>query len=309
MVASIRPNTQMARTDRLFDVLTHSVPGFVWLSDPNGNVEFVNCAWCEYTGLPSSESLGRGWAQMVHPDDIAALEAIWPPQANGDNPAYEIHLRFRRRDGQYRWHLVRANPVADSDGQWIGCSTDIHDLVAVQTRDRAQAEILNKVAAGDDVQSILEELCALGEQQLPGSRCTVLLLNDNGTEFTGGAAPFLPDALKSLIPGTKVGTGVGSCGTAAFEKRDVVSQSIATDPLWDGWREAFAPLGIKACWSRPVYGPDKDVLATFGFYFFEERAPADEELESLDNLRRLASVAIEKARTAQALRESEERPL
>lgn len=306
MFASMRTNTEMAQKDRLFDVLTHSVPGFVWLSDPNGNVEFVNDAWCEYTGLTSTVSLGKGWAQMVHPDDLAALGAIWPPRASGRNPAYQIQLRFRHKSGQYRWHMVRANPVADSDGQWIGCSTDIHDLVAMQTRDRAQAEILNRVAAGDDVEAILEELCALGEEQLPDSRCTVILLNDGGTEFTGGAAPFLPDAVRSLIHGTKVGTGVGSCGTAAFEKRDVVSECIETDPLWDGWREAFTPLGIKACWSLPVYGPDGDVLATFGFYFYAERAPREDELKSLDNLRRLASVAIDKARTAQALRESEE---
>ncbi|MDJ1466134.1 GGDEF domain-containing phosphodiesterase [Nitratireductor sp. GZWM139] len=290
----------------MFDTLTRSVPGFVWTSDADGRIDFVNCAWCEYTGLSSDVSLGAGWMQAVHPDDLNVIEALWPLRANGQNPAYEAQIRFRRRDGRYLWHLVRANPVADGEGRWIGYSGDIHNLIAIQTRDRVQADILQKVVAGEDVQTLLAALCALGEEQLPGSRCTVLLLSEDETEFTGGAAPFLPRELQAMISGTKVGTGVGSCGTAAFEKRDVVSARIATDPLWEGWREAFAALGVKACWSQPVYGTDGRVLATYGFYFYEERAPTVDELESLDILRQLAAVAIDKARTTQALRESEE---
>lgn len=306
MVGSSRPYAQERGVDRLFDTLTRSVPGFVWLSDANGHIDFVNCAWCEYTGLSSEASLGVGWMQVVHPDDLKVIAALWPLRASGQNPAYETQIRFRRRDGWYRWHLVRANPVADGDGHWIGYSADIHNLIASQTKDRVQADILQKVVAGEDVETLLTALCELGEEQLPGSRCTVLLLSEDGTEFTGGAALFLPRELQAMIPGTKVGTGVGSCGTAAFEKRDIISASIATDPLWDGWREAFVSLGVKACWSRPVYGTDGRVLATYGFYFDEERAPTDDELESLDILRQLAAVAIDKARTTQALRESEE---
>lgn len=35
----------------LFNVLTKSMPDFVWLADGNGNVEFVNKAWIDFTGL------------------------------------------------------------------------------------------------------------------------------------------------------------------------------------------------------------------------------------------------------------------
>jgi diguanylate cyclase (GGDEF)-like protein/PAS domain S-box-containing protein len=55
-----------------------------------------------------------------------------------------------------------------------------------------------------------------------------------------------------------------------------------------------------------VYGAEGNVLAVYGFYFFEVRVPTQEELTSLENLRHLASVAIGKARVAQALRESEQ---
>lgn len=306
MVSSSNEITFPARADRLFEDLARSVPGLVWLSDLAGNVDFVNCTWCEYTGISREASLGRDWLEAVHPDDLTTIEAVTKSRPDRDSPPHEIEVRIRRKDGRYRWHLVRANPLADSPDRWIGCSIDIHDMVAIQKKGRELADILGKIVSGEAVDAILEELCALGEDQLAGSRCTVLLLDDEGREFIGGAAPFLPADIQALIPGTRAGTGVGSCGTAAFEKRDVISSSIATDPLWDSWRDVFAPLGVKACWSRPIYGTDGRVLATFGFYFFEERRPSRDELQNLDNLGQLAALAIEKARTNQALRESED---
>lgn len=294
------------KTGRLFDVLTHSVPGIVWLADEDGNVKFVNEAWCDYTGLDRQQSGAHGWMSALHPEDIDPLMALWPPESRGQNPVSETMMRIKRRDGVFRWHMVSANPVAESPNHWIGCSTDIHDVVAMQKRERAQAEILQMVAGGEPVQTILEALCSLGEAQLPGSRCSVLLVSEDGKRFNGGAAPFLPKELQELVTGIEIGPGVGSCGTAASEKRDVVSVNISRDPLWDDWRAAFESLGVQACWSLPVYGTDGSVLATYGFYFSVVRAPTAEELESLENLRQLAAVAISKARAHEALEESEE---
>jgi diguanylate cyclase (GGDEF)-like protein/PAS domain S-box-containing protein len=295
-----------AATGRLFDVLTHSVPGFVWLAEEDGNVDFVNEAWCNYTGLSPDQSYAHGWMAALHPDDLDALMALWPPKVTAPNPAYETMMRFRRHDGVFRWHMVRANPVAESDKHWIGCSTDIHDVVALQDRERAQSKILQMVAGGEPVQTILDALCRLGEAQLPGSRCSVLLLSQDGKHFDGGAAPFLPRALREQVAGIPIGPDVGSCGTAAYRKRDVVSADISVDPLWKDWRATFEPLGVKACWSLPVYGADGSVLATYGFYFSEERSPSTDELASLDNLRQLAAIAISKTRMHEALKESEE---
>lgn len=300
------PFGSSTRDGKLFDVLTHSVPGFVWLADEQGNVDFVNDAWCNYTGLDRDQSCGTGWLTVLHPEDLAVLTEVWPPELSGQMPAYETMMRFKRHDGTYRWHMVRTNPVADTDNRWIGCSTDIHDVVTMQQRERAQLDILQMVASGEPTQKVLESLCSLGERQLPGSRCSVLLVSQDGKRFEGGAAPFLPRKLQDMVATIDIGPGVGSCGTAAYEKRDVVSPDISTDPLWTDWRATFEPLGVKACWSRPVYSEDGIVVATYGFYFLEVRSPTIEELESLENLRQLAAIAISKARTHEALKESEE---
>lgn len=101
------------------------------------------------------------------------------------------------------------------------------------------------------------------------------------------------------------GWGGFFCGTAAYEARCRLA-GHRTHRLWTDWRATFEPLGVKACWSRPVYSEDGIVVATYGFYFLEVRSPTIEELESLENLRQLAAIAISKARTHEALKESEE---
>ena len=292
---------------RLFGVLTKSVPGFVWLTDDNGNATFVNENWLRYTGFSLTRSLAKGWLEALHPVDAAKVEAAWPLQPTAEVSAHEAMIRIRCSSGVYRWYLVRSNPLDDGSGRWIGCATDVHEQTVRYQKDQSQIAILNLVTSNAPLPSVLEALCRLGEEQLSGSACTILLLNEEGTEFAeGSAAAFLPEHLRALLVGTKIGPRVGSCGTAAFERRDVISGDIMTDPLWQDWRDVVRPLGVQACWSRPVYAANGNVLAVLGFYFREKRVPSNDELESLENLRQLASVAIEKVRIGQALRESEE---
>jgi PAS domain S-box-containing protein len=115
----------------------------------------------------------------------------------------------------------------------------------------------------------------------------------------------MPAYLIAGVPNLKIGTGVGSCGTAAFEKRDVISEDIALDPLWETWRDLVSPMGFRACWSKPVFSSTGDVIASFGFYFRERRSPTPVELQDLTRLRGLAATAIERAGMLDALRESE----
>jgi PAS domain S-box-containing protein len=48
-----------------------------------------------------------------------------------DGMPYEIEVRYRRRDGEYRWFMTRATPERDAFGSvvaWFGATSDIDDL-------------------------------------------------------------------------------------------------------------------------------------------------------------------------------------
>jgi PAS domain S-box-containing protein len=59
---------------------------------------------------------------------------------------FEDEVRFRRADGQHRWHLQRGAPLRDEDGnilKWYGVLTDIEDRT-ITTNNRS-----GSIFAGD----------------------------------------------------------------------------------------------------------------------------------------------------------------
>jgi formate hydrogenlyase transcriptional activator len=107
-----------------------TIPALAWCCLPDGSNEFTNKRWVDYTGLSRPETLGQGWQRAFHPDDLkTAMEKLRAILASGE-PG-EAEARVRRFDGEYRWFLIRAEPVRDEHGnvvRWFGTSTDIEEL-------------------------------------------------------------------------------------------------------------------------------------------------------------------------------------
>ncbi len=118
------------------------IPQMVWSAAPNGDLDFANRVWTEYTGLPVSAALGSGWAAVVHPDDVGAAHARWTRSLE-TGEAYEHRFRLRAADGGFRWFLVRALPSRQANGpivHWLGTCTDFHDQQVAEDRYRSLAE-------------------------------------------------------------------------------------------------------------------------------------------------------------------------
>ncbi len=131
--------------------LSDFMPQMVWATDPDGNHDFYNKRWYEFTGLSYSETKDTGWAFVLHPDDYDNAWKTWNHSLR-TGELYEIEYRMRRADGEYRWLLVRAMPLrneVDEIIRWFGTCTDVHDQklandilelkVAERTRDLQEA--------------------------------------------------------------------------------------------------------------------------------------------------------------------------
>ncbi len=106
-----------------------TIPTLAWCNLPDGTNEFLNKNWHEYTGLSPQESHGWGWQAAFHPEDLPPLMEKWKSMLISGEPG-EIESRLRRRDGVYRWFLIRAEPFRNEAGKilrWYGTSTDIDD--------------------------------------------------------------------------------------------------------------------------------------------------------------------------------------
>ncbi|GHO60803.1 PAS domain-containing sensor histidine kinase [Ktedonobacter robiniae] len=135
-----RTEQKLKESEERFRLLAETVPHLVWVARPDGQHEYTNQHWCDYTGLTLEQIQGCRWAQLpfFHPDDREDRQARWQ-HALDMGAIYEHEGRIRHgQTGGYRWFFTRGVPMRDEAGQivkWFGTCTDITE------RKRAEAEI------------------------------------------------------------------------------------------------------------------------------------------------------------------------
>ncbi len=148
----------LRQSEERYRYLAEAIPQLVWTTEPNGECDFFNQNWCEYTGLTLEQSLGSGWLAALHPDDIQNADEVWS-NAVKNGTIYNNEYRFKRAsDGSYRWQLARGLPLKDEQGivvKWFGTCTDIHEqkqileerahLLELEQIARAKAETANRI--------------------------------------------------------------------------------------------------------------------------------------------------------------------
>lgn len=148
----------LRQSEERYRYLAEAIPQLVWTTNPNGECDYFNQNWCEYTGLTLEQSLGSGWLAALHPDDIQNANEVWS-NAVKNSTIYNNEYRFKRAsDGSYRWQLARGLPLKDEQGivvKWFGTCTDIHEqkeileervhLLELEQVARAKAETANRI--------------------------------------------------------------------------------------------------------------------------------------------------------------------
>ena len=118
----------------LYRILGEAVPGFLWLIDLGGQLVHANRNWQEYTGSSLADLNQLAWEAYCHPVDASRVHTRWREAVSALEP-FDMELRYRRWDGEYRWVLARVVPVREPGGElegWVGTAVDIHELKNMQ---------------------------------------------------------------------------------------------------------------------------------------------------------------------------------
>ncbi len=125
-----------------FRFLAESMPQKIFTATASGEVDYFNRQWMEFTGLSFEQIRDWGWTQFIHPDDVVENVRRWKRSIEtGD--FFQFEHRFRRADGEWRWHISRAHAMRNAEGHvimWIGSNTEIDDVKRAQ----AEAERANQ---------------------------------------------------------------------------------------------------------------------------------------------------------------------
>jgi PAS domain S-box-containing protein len=121
--------TALQESRERFHFITDFIPQIVWTADADGSLDYYSQRWYQYTGLTSDKTIGWGWQQCIHPDDVAFTLKTWRTVlATGDE--FRIVHRILAATGGYRWFHTQALPLKDEAGtilKWFGTYTDIDD--------------------------------------------------------------------------------------------------------------------------------------------------------------------------------------
>ncbi|MFG1360007.1 response regulator [Xanthobacter pseudotagetidis] len=140
---------RLAVSERRYRLLAEALPKMVWTADPQGEGDYYNHRWEEYTGASVEDGSFGEWFGYVHPDEKGELTLAWQASIASGEP-FNRECRFRAADGSYRWFLCRAVPVRDEDGRvdrWYGSCTDIAEIVAAREALARSHEELERLVA------------------------------------------------------------------------------------------------------------------------------------------------------------------
>lgn len=120
----------LRQSEERFRQMAESMPQVVWTAMPDGTCDYVNARWTDLTGCDLAATQAGAFRRNMLPEDLDSMDLAAIAGLRAGEP-YAFECRFQRiSDGTLRWHLVRAVPVRNADGEvtkWLGTSTDIDD--------------------------------------------------------------------------------------------------------------------------------------------------------------------------------------
>ena len=147
----------LADSEAKYRTIANAMPAIVWLADADGQREFYNDRWYEFTGAAPGDSDGMNWTRLVHVEDRGrVVEAERRCIALGE--PFEVQYRLVGK-AAVRWFLERALPLREESGQitrWSGTITDIQELI--ENRRMKDAAIADLKAREAHLQSILDSV-------------------------------------------------------------------------------------------------------------------------------------------------------
>lgn len=247
--------------------------------------------------------------ERSHPEDRAAVQQFIE-RVSREREDFDFEHRLWMPDGSVKYVRAVGHPSENERGnfEFVGAVTDITERKRTESLLAGEKRLLEMVARGDPLSSILNALCQLGEELVVGALVSILLVSADAKSLSHGAAPSLPSRYTESIDGGLIGPRAGSCGTAAYRKEPVIVSDIETDPLWADYRHLALPEGLRACWSTPIFSTNRKVLGTFAVYCREPGSPTPEQRSVVEQFVQMASIAIERSR-AQEERERAEADL
>jgi PAS domain S-box-containing protein len=309
----IQAEEALRASERHYRELAEAMPLFVWTTQPDGYVDYANRRWLSYSGMTMEQTQGWAWQSAVHPEDRQLCLDRWKEALN-TGESYEIETRFRRADGNYRWHLSQTLPIRTEEGhilRWIRTSTDIDDRRQATESLRFLVESSGLLASSLDYETVLNNLARIVVPRLADNFVVDLLQEDDTLRRVTIAAddPEVEEAIRELTDRYPRDPRKAVIWPAVLSGKPLLiadaPQEAYKAASVDPEHEALARrIGTKSLLSLPLIARD-GVIGTMSMGVGPSgRRYSERDLPVAELLARRVAMAIENARLYEASKES-----
>lgn len=290
-----------------FRQLAEAVPQFVWVTEADGSLSYVNEQWIEFSGLNlerTNDSLSA--AEIFHPEDVKRLALEWEKSLK-NGVFFEIELRMKNARGEYRWFLTRSRPVKNADGKilkWFGTSTDITEGKQAEIRLSLLAEISEMTRASENPEELLFLVSKSLGEHFEARRCLfneIDLENDCETvhrDYCRGVESVA--GVHRLSDYSSITSADMAAGKTVVNNDSKTDSRTASD-----YEKTYEPNGERAYITVPLLRENRWV-ASLWLSIDVPREWSRQEISLLETIAERTWTAMEKLRIDAALRESQE---
>jgi len=293
----------LKESEEKFRSLTEQSPNMIFINQ-GGRVVFANTQCKKTMGYSIRElcSPDFDFRNLIAPEHLDLVNTNFVRHMQGKQVSpYECTLITRTGRRLDTIHSTRLINYGDSQAI-LGIITDISKYKQTVQVIREENSVLEMLSTGYPLQEVLKALNLMIESQVPGMFSSILILDNRGKHLLVSSAPNLPEAYNQAINGVSIGPNAGSCGTAAYRDETVIANDIATDPLWEDYRDLALAYGLRTCWSMPIHSSEDKVIGTFAMYSDKPRHPTREEMELIATATHIAGIVILHHQTEDKLR-------
>src|ERR1051325_6633748 len=280
----------------------NTIPTLIAVLLPDGTILSSNQAALDYHGVTMEEVQKEDFrTRFYHPDDWERLREELKDALNQPRQ-FEYELRALSNAGEYRWFLVRCNPLLDDQGRidrWYVAAFDIED------RKRAEDALVRQAGVRADVSAAFSQPIDLGEilrgcteaivRHLDAAfaRIWTLSKDESTLELQASSGMYTRlDGSYSRIP-----VGDLKVGLIAREKKAHFTNDVMNDPrVHDkGWAQNN---GMIAFAGYPLLVEDRLVGVVA---LFARRTLSESILDTLASVADTIAQGIERKRAEEAL--------
>ena len=184
-----RAEENVRQSEKELRQLLDFTPQHVTVLGPDRRRLYNNHAALDYHGLTLEEWQTADPDRLFHPQDWERLtREVYSKFLSGSS--LDIEVRLRRRDGEYRWFLIRYNPTLDEQGRptrWYAAATDIEDRKHAEQRlhdeNVALREEIDRASMFEEIVGISPALHAVLSRvsKVAPTDSTVLITGETGT--------------------------------------------------------------------------------------------------------------------------------